>query len=339
MALAGAALAAAMISIPATAQSVGGPPAGGMSNTGGISMGNHMGQNNMTQQQFDEVQEYADRAKRLTKEDKAKGRTLEQLLAEDKATAEALAKSMPLNCEVASAMLAAQGPATVNGRAVDTKSYETACTNGMGYFLISQEPEKPYGFSCFAADATHQADIAAGRPGSAVCQLPPNSDVNSMATNVMTRLGTPCTVRDHRWLGQSTAANTEFDEVACQGGAGYVLSVPMPGSLRPIAVTTCHDSAMRGLPCKLSDNGALVTMQTFRDALSQHNVQCNASDKDMRFIGQENVQKRYVVELKCSQKPGGLVAFIPLNSNTAPFEALSCAAAAKRGVKCQLKAD
>ena len=51
--------------------------------------GNHMGQNNMTQDQFNQMADYADTAKRLTKEDKAKGKTIADLLAEDKAAATA----------------------------------------------------------------------------------------------------------------------------------------------------------------------------------------------------------------------------------------------------------
>jgi len=53
-------------------------------------------------------------------------------------------------------------------------------------------------------------------------------------------------------------------------------------------------------------------------------------------VGQENVLKRYVVEFQCPQQPKGLVAFIPLNGNTAKFETLDCKAAAKKGVTCQL---
>ena len=141
MTFAVAALALAALGGPAAGQVTGAGPAtpGG---AGTVGLGNHMGQNNMTQDEFNKVADYADNAKRLTKEDKAKGKTLKDLLAEDLANAAALAKSMPLSCDVTEAILAAEGPASLDGKTVDTKTYEAACANGMGYFLISQEPGK-----------------------------------------------------------------------------------------------------------------------------------------------------------------------------------------------------
>jgi hypothetical protein len=321
----------------AQAQTQGGPqasmPGQGVST---VPMGAQQGRT-MTTDQFNQLQDYADLAHRLTKEDKAQGKTLDQLLAEDKENAAKLTATMPLSCDVSQAILAAQGPVTVDGQTVATKTFEVACANGMGYFLISQEPGKPYGISCFEADATRAADISAGRPPGLTCNLPPNASTNAMAMSIMTRSGTPCTVRDHRWVGQSSATNTEFDEVACDNDAGYMLAVAIPGSNQPVRVTSCHDSALHGLPCKLSSNGApVVTLQTFLDALAQHNIACAAGDSDVRVIGQENVQKRYVVEFRCAQRPAGVVAFIPLSGGTAPFEAVDCPAAAKRGVKCTL---
>lgn len=52
----------------------------------------------------------------------------------------------------------------------------------------------------------------------------------------------------------------------------------------------------------------------------------------IRVVGQETVKKRYVVEFKCPEQPGGLVAFIPLGTSTGSFEAVDCANAKKRNV-------
>ncbi len=327
----GTALALGLLCSPAFSQM--GPPSG---SNGYPSAETHIGRDNMTQEQFNQLQEYADRARRLTKDDKAKGKTLADLLAEDKATAEALAASMPLSCKVNEAMMVAQGPDTIDGKSVDTRTFEVTCANGMGYFLISVEPGKPYGFSCLAAEATHLADVAAGRPPGTVCQLPANANLKAMLGSVMSHAGVTCTVKDHRWTGQSIATNTEFNEIVCEGGAGYMLVTALPGSAAPVRAVSCHDSAMQGLPCKLSDNGVqLVTLQTFKDALAQHQIACDAGDQDIHVFGKENVKKRYVVQFRCAQNGTTLVAFIPLEGATAPFEAIDCQAAAKRGFKCQ----
>ena len=249
--------------------------------------------------------------------------------------AQALAQSLQLSCTVTDADLIAAGPATVDGKTVNTKTYEVTCGNGMGYFLVSQPPEKSYGLSCFTADAARAVDVAAGRTPSAVCNLAANSDVKLMATVVAARAGTNCAVRDYKRIGQSTKTNTEYTEIVCTDGKGYMLAMAVPGSSAQVGVSSCHDSALQGIPCKLSDNGSVVvTVQDFKAALAEHQVSCDASQ--VRSIGQEKVLQRHVVEFLCPQQPKGLVAFIPLNGNTAKFETIDCAVAAKRGIACKL---
>ena len=122
---------------------------------------------------------------------------------------------MPLSCDVTEAILAAEGPATVDGKTVDTKTYEAACANGMGYFLISQDPGKPYGFSCFAADATRAADVAAGRAARRLVPTASQRRYESDGGGRAEPTGTNCAVRDNRWIGTSSKTNTEYNEVAC----------------------------------------------------------------------------------------------------------------------------
>ncbi len=315
-------------------------PAGGQSTPGmggsSVPAGTQNGRS-MTSDEFNKLEDYAIQSRRLTA--KNQGKTLDQLLAEDKAAATALAAKMPLACQVDKAMLAAEGPETVAGKTVHTKTYETACSNGMGYFLTERDSGSPSGITCLAADTLRQQDVKAGRKPGIFCKMPEIADARVLLTNVITRAGTPCTVTNYRWAGQSSAAHTEFDEVVCSDKKGYMLAIALPGSVAPVRVSTCHDSAMRGLPCKLSDNGGqIITIQTFKDALQKRGVACDAGDKDVRVIGRENVQKRFVVEFRCHQHPNGLVAYIPLGSNKAPFEALDCASAARRGVTCKLNA-
>jgi hypothetical protein len=294
-------------------------------------------QGQLSQEQFNKLQDYAQDAKRLTKEDKAKGKTLDQVLAEDKAAAIALTKSMPLSCEVTDALRIAAGPETVDGKTVQTQTYEATCASGMGYFLISQEPAKPYGFSCFAADATAKADIAAKRKPTETCRLPGNVNLKAVAAKMLTAAGRTCNVKDFRWSGQNAASHIEFDEVACEDGQGYMMVVALPGATTPVRVETCNQSAKRGLPCKLSDNGDVgPTLKNFRDALAKNKVACEATDQTTRVIGQIDAKKQYVVEFACPQMPKGIVAYIPQDGSKSPFEVLDCPTAAKRGAFCAL---
>ncbi len=244
--------------------------------------------------------------------------------------AAALVKSIHLPCDVSDAALINEGTATVNGKELHVRNFETACSNGMGYFLIEQPPEPTAGFSCFAAERTREVDKAQGRQPGPACTLPANADLKTMAGTILSKLGQSCQVTAVRWIGEETGKNRELTEAACSDGKGFVIASAIPGGTAPVSALSCPESYRHGIACKLSSNGPpLITMQTFKDALAQHNVPCNV--ENMRVIGKETVKKRHVVEFKCpQQQPDGLVAFIPLEGNKAPFETIDCAQAAKR---------
>jgi hypothetical protein len=324
-------LALAALTAPALAQS--GGAGGALQSSGAQPLGDHMGQNNMTQDQFNQLSDYVDQAKRLTKEDKAKGKTEDDLKKEDKAAAADLAKALAVPCDVTDAELVAQSSGGMRG-------YEAACGDGMGYFLVSEPAKKSYAISCFTARARHDLDAAKGKTTDAQCQLPANADIDAGAGRVLAGLNVTCAVRKISWMGRSDTNNSEYNEAACDDGKGYVLVTPEPGSIATPHALGCADAAVQGIRCKLTavaqSAQPALTLQTFKDALKQHNVPCDAGGE--RVIGQENLQKRYVVEFKCPQQPGGLVAFIPVGVNTTPFETTDCATAAKRGLACKLNA-
>jgi hypothetical protein len=258
--------------------------------------------------------------------------TKEQMLHD----AAALTKSSGLSCEVTDAVLISEGTATINDKPIHVRNFEAACSNGMGYFLVEQPPEPTTSFSCFVADATRAADLAAGREPQPACSLPANADTKKMAAVVLGHLGQQCQVTGTRLIGRDIKANTELLEVACTGGAGFVVTSPLPGATQALSALTCPDSYRRNIPCKLSSNGApILTLDTFKEVLAQHKVACTV--QEVRSIGRENVKKRHVVEFKCPEQPGGLVAFIPLEETSAPFETMDCASAgSKAHVICTL---
>jgi hypothetical protein len=249
-----------------------------------------------------------------------------------------LAKTLNLACDIKDAAPVATGPATVNGKHVQTKTYEVACGNGMGYLLVSQETEAPAGFSCFAAEGQRVIASEKGQKFSDVCQLTANKDMLALATAVLAHAGTSCAVTKLRWVGQSLASKVEYDEVACGDGKGYMLATAMVGAPAVPRAFGCSEAAAHGLPCQLTSApaAALPTLDDFKQALVQHGIVCTAAN--IRVIGKEQVHQRHVVEFQCPERPAGLVAFIPLAGNTSPFEALDCPAAALRGAVCKFPA-
>jgi hypothetical protein len=318
------------LALPVSAQVGGGAPAG----ANPTPSGNGPFGKNMSQSEINNLSDYVDKSKRLTKktspEDKAK----------DKADAAALAAAIQLPCAVSDgAAVATSQSKGADGKLVDTTTYELSCSNGMGYLLVSRNPDKPVGLSCFAADAVRADHEAQGRNDALTCSLPENADLKAMAASVASHAGKACAAHGFAWVGQSSAKHLDISEVACEGGKGFILATAMPGATSEPAAMSCADAAASGIKCTLSDSRPAqagqprLTLQTFKDALAQHSVACNASNE--RVIGQENVRKRYVVEFACAQQPNGLVAFIPLEGNTNAFETLNCADAAKRGITCQ----
>lgn len=296
----------------------------------------HLPNGLLSQSEVGKLGDYIDLSGQLVKDAKAKGKTVEQLLADYKVKASELTKLMPLNCEVSEAMLAAEGKASVEGKEALTHTYEAACTNGMGYFLIDVEGGKPYGFSCLAAEASRRADIATNRPVGTVCRLSANGKPEGLASAVLSHAGVNCTVTGLNWLGQNAKNRIEYNEAACSDGKGYVIASALPGQTFAPQAMSCHDAGMRGIICKLTDSGPIITKQTFIDALAKQGVTCTTAVDKLHLIGREDGRKRYVVEFSCPEQPKGLVAFIPFSDSKAPFESMDCRAAAKKQAICKL---
>ena len=259
--------------------------------------------------------------------------------------ADAISKELSLGCYVNDIRVVSVGKEDTRQGQVNAKLYEVSCANGMGYFMVSQKPLASSAFSCFSAEGQREAAMAAGQQFADTCQLPDNANLNAMATKVLSKAGTDCKVTKLRWYGQSTVTKSEYTEVACGDGKGYFLATALPGSPMQMGVSSCADAAARGMNCEYTkvaalspgsaDADAKPTLDVLKAALAAHGPACTVSN--MRVIGRENVQKRHVVEFKCPEQPKGLVAFIPLGTNTAKFQTLDCADAAKHGIVCKIQ--
>ena len=284
----------------------------------------------LTQGGTQKVDDYLDRAHLL------KGPDLAKVRAEAKEESAKLANAIELKCEITDAEPVGRGKTEVDGKSAALRIYEIACSNGLGYMVVSRGDDAPYAISCFAADTTHAAKLAQGPKSDMYCQLPATKDVKAMAASLMSAAGTTCAVRNLKWFGRSTATQTEYSEVVCDDGKGYLLRTAQAGSSEQTSVMSCQDAAKKGLKCHLTDAGPVaepVTLETFKDALAKNGVKCSVAQ--IRLVGQESTRQRYVVEVQCPEHPDGLVAFIPLGDNTNKFEAVNCVAAIDRHVVCE----
>jgi hypothetical protein len=210
------------------------------------------------------------------------------------------------------------------------KVYEAACEDGMGYLLTLQDSTLT-GTSCLAT--TGESPVR--------CALPANADGRVMAGNVLARREIQCKVRDSRWLG-ANAAGLDHVEVACENGDGYVIRTPHLGLSGELDVFDCQEAIKRGVRCELSAQAAAPaspadarpSLAWFKDALARHGVACQS--KRARIIGRESIKRRYLVEFDCTDRPDGLVTFVPMADDTVnAFESMNCPSAAGRGIRCE----
>ena len=234
---------------------------------------------------------------------------------------------LKVSCAVSDAAYRGKVPAT------EQHLYEAACEDGMGYLLVLHGTTLT-GTSC----------LATGRDDSPMkCELPANADRNAMAGTVLKRNGVDCKVLGLKWLGTS-AANLDHIETACEGGGGYVMRSPQMGSSGKLDVLDCQDAVKHGIACELSRSAPSATASSadtrptlswFKEALSRNGVGC--ASKRARIVGRESVKRRYLVEFECSDRPDGLVAFVPPAGDTVnSFESMNCVSAAERGIRCEL---
>jgi hypothetical protein len=246
-----------------------------------------------------------------------------------------LVAALQLSCEISAAQLVVSGSRRIDGKETPVRVFEVACTQGLGYLLETQGSATPVAISCLTAEEARVGDVAKSKEPGFFCKLPENRDVNAaVAALIASGTGTQCTVQRLQWLGRIDAAHSEYSEVVCEGGKGYVLSIALPGSQAKATVTSCGDAARLGVRCRLTESGpaeTAVSLDTLKEALGQH-LSCKI--EPIRLVGQEEHLKRYVVEYHCADQPAAGIAFVPLPGNTNPYESIDCAAGALRGIAC-----
>lgn len=278
---------------------------------------------------------------RLSGDHKNEPKDTPEARAKAKTQTVALLESLKISCDASDAKLLAAGTVKPKGggKEVDARVYEVACSHAMGYVLETQGGEPPMAISCLSAEEARAADVGRGKDPSFFCKLPGNTDVYGLVSAmIMDQAGAQCTVGKLQLFGRSASTHTEYSEVACTDGNGFMLRTAQPGFEAKTVVMSCREAAKQNIKCKLTDPGpveAQVTAQTLKDALAHNGVTCSIAQ--IRVVGQEEHLKRYVVEYLCADQTAGMVAFVPLPGNTNPFESEDCAAAAAdRNVTCNL---
>lgn len=209
------------------------------------------------------------------------------------------------------------------GSTADTNLYETACTGGGDYIL--REP-KAGGAPVASLCATFSPE--SGIKCSFTSPEAQSAEIDKMAAGI----GQPCTVKGRRYIG-STPDHTDFFEVACSEGKGYVLQTGANGALQQ-SIDCVKATELAG-GCTLTDVRQQQTelVGVYTHLAQKAGFDCNVS-KYAEFPAKADGTE--VVELACSNRPDGGVGMFPANGTP---KVLDCLRSSAQGYVCNMTKD
>ena len=210
------------------------------------------------------------------------------------------------------------------GHSAKSAYFEVACASGRGYVVTTSAPPNVANpvqmISCLAFDATSPV----------ACKLT-TADANMAVIDGLAGKTTKnCTVKQKRYV-LTTEDESNYYEVACQDGKGYMLQEKADGSLGET------------IDCAVADNiGGGCTYTNSRQAQSDENAlytklahnagfNCDVSKYSPFDV---NMPGKEVVELACSNRPDGAVAVFPASSAQGKAEIYDCVHSQVAGYKC-----
>ena len=204
-----------------------------------------------------------------------------------------------------------------------TTVFEVACQGGAGYrgetsFPISTT--KPMTFS---------SCLACGPTSVNKCTLTDQAATDAYFATLVAKIGKPCTATGHRWVG-ATNSGSNFYEVACQEGKGYMFEQKPDGTIGQGVDCAVADNIGGG--CTLTNARAAETQEaSLYSKLAQNSgFNCDVSKYSPFDV---NVPGHEVVELACSNRPDGRVAIFPADT-TQKAVFYDCAHSELAGYRC-----
>ncbi len=207
------------------------------------------------------------------------------------------------------------------------KYYEVACNEGMGFALIAKKDVAPQVYTCLESSQPGPD----GKVGGLACVLPGNANPGAGLAPFVKKGGVTCDIENTRAIG-SGAKNSYF-EVACKGGAGYVVQTVSPLNISgEVTVNSCLLYEEGGnVSCKLTNRQTqLAIVDTLNGAAKAAGTACDIKDK--RYILSTKVDNYY--EVACQDGKG--YVFQQTAATGAFARAIPCAQAGFVGGGCTL---
>jgi hypothetical protein len=229
-----------------------------------------------------------------------------------------LIKTAGVSCTVTDARLIG------NDKKSATDYYEVACQQGLGFAVLAKKDTPPQTYSCLETAAAG----ADGKPSALACILPGNADPKAGLAPYLAKSGTTCDIQNARAIG--AGAKNAYFEVACKGGAGYIVQTSAPINVdQEVSVNSCLLYEEGGnVSCKLTDRATqLGIVDTLNTAAAK-----NCAVKDKRYILSTKTDNYF--EVVCQDGKG--YVYQQATANGAFVRAIDCAQAGFVGGGCTL---
>jgi hypothetical protein len=194
------------------------------------------------------------------------------------------------------------------------KLYEVACADGEGFVLMVSASPPPEADNCLAFT------------GNIKCTLT-TPDQEMAAVNAVVASSGKCTVANKRYV-LSTTGGSDYYEVACSDGKGYMFAIDKTGKLAE--TIPCAQAAQIGNGCTLTDSRQAETQQDSLYSVLAKKAGFDCTVSKYALFPQSDSTKD-IVEMACSNRPDGAVGIFPAQG--AP-RAYDCLRSQDEGFKC-----
>jgi hypothetical protein len=202
------------------------------------------------------------------------------------------------------------------GQTTDKRLYEIGCSSGMGLVLeVPLAGGTPVANNCMAYGV-----------GAVKCTLT-TTDQQMAEANTLAAASGKCTVAKDRYM-LSTPDESDYFEVACSDGKGYVLHADKSGALAE--VIPCAQAYQIGNGCNLTDSRQAQTQEAALYSGLAKSAGFDCSVSKYALFPQSDTTKD-IVEMACSNRPDGGVGVFPAKGAGQVYD---CLRAQDEGFKC-----
>jgi hypothetical protein len=228
-----------------------------------------------------------------------------------------------LDCQLVDAR--SLGASTDPKTKVTTNFYEIACKDAEGFIVgVTDKPPgpPPVIYTCLEVAASGAANIA--------CILPENLDPKAGLATMIEKVKPDCQVSNDRSIGQTSDRATTVFEVACQGGAGYVVDTSFPiSTAKPMTFHSCLAfGATAADRCTLTDAAAQDAF--FATLVAKIGKPCTPTGH--RWVGEASSGSNFF-EVSCQDGKGYMFELKP---DGTIGQGIDCAQADNIGGGCTL---